>query len=158
VRHLLLLLPLALSACSSPAAPLPADATSVSVHPLVDGSGDKMRARETGERLCCLGPRLLDQERLASVDVVKGDLGMPEIRMVLDEEGHELLTRHASEHTGERLAILVGGELWVAPLVHPALELRWLALRVKDPVGAIDVAEEVATGLRAGVGKASPAP
>ena len=157
MRRFLPLLLLPLLACTSPA-PLPAGATAVSLHPLVQGEGTSTRVVETGESLCCLAPSLLDQQHITSVEVLKGELGTPEIRLHLDDHAARAFSDHASTHVGQRVAVVVGDDLRVAPLLLPDFETRWLTLAVRQPSGALAAAEEMAAKIRSGIGKTSPAP
>jgi preprotein translocase subunit SecD len=157
MRHLLPLILLPILACSSPD-PLPADAAGVSLHTVVQGTGAATRVVETGERLCCLGERLLDQERIASVEVVKGLGGVPEVRLGLDAEGARIFSQHAEGHVGQRVAVMIGDELRVAPLLLPEIETSRLTLTVRQPSGAQATADDLAARIRPGIGKSSPTP
>ena len=157
MRRLLPLLLLPLLACSG-ADPLPADAAGVTVYPLVAGSGDSMKVVETGEKVCCLGDVLLDQERIASVNVIRGDVGVPEVRLVLDDRGARTLAEYAAANVGTRLAVEVGDEVRTAPLLLPEFETRWLTLAFRQPAGAVEAAEALAARIGPGIGKSAPAP
>lgn len=157
MRHLLPLLLLPLLACSG-ADPLPADAASVSLHPLVEGTGTPMRVVETGESLCCLGDALATQEDISSLEVVKGDQGVPEIRLHLDDGSARAYADHAASNVGQRVAVVVGGELRVAPLLLPDVQTGYLTLAFRQPSGAEQAAEDLAAKIRPGLGKVSPAP
>ena len=157
MRRLLPLLLLPLLACSG-ADPLPADAASVTLHPVVQGSGATLRVVETGESLCCLGDALATQEDLSSLEVVKGELGVPEIRLHLVDSAARAFADHASSNVGQRVAVVVGGELRVAPLLLPDVQTGYLTLTFRQPSGAQAAADELAAKIRPGLGKSSAAP
>ena len=157
MRALLPLLLLPLLACSG-ADPLPAGASTVAVHALVDGDRAPMRVAETGESVCCLGEVLLTQQELSSLEVVKGKLGVPEVQLHLTDKAAGTFAEHAAAHVGTRVAVVIDGDIRVAPLLLPDFETRWLTLTVRQPTGAAEAAEALADKLRPGLGKAAPAP
>ena len=152
------LIPLLLLLACSGADPLPSDAAAVTLLPVVKGEGDPIRLVETGESLCCLGDPLVTQQQIASLEVTKGELGVPEIHLLLTDKGAAVFADHAANHVGKRVAVKVGDEVRNAPLVLPELATDRLILTFRPPVGAAEAAEEMAARIRPGLGKATPTP
>ena len=55
---------------------------------------------------------------LKSAMVVRGNMGEPQINFTLDGEGATKFGKITSEHVGERLAIILDGELYSAPRIN----------------------------------------
>jgi len=60
----------------------------------------------------------MDGSLLKSAMVVRGNMGEPQINFALDGEGATKFGKITSEHVGERLAIILDGELYSAPRIN----------------------------------------
>jgi SecD/SecF fusion protein len=59
---------------------------------------------------------------IKSAMVVRGNLGEPEIHFTLDSQGAERFAQITREHVHERLAIVLDGELYSAPVIQTPIE------------------------------------
>jgi SecD/SecF fusion protein len=55
---------------------------------------------------------------IKSAMVVRGNLGEPQINFTLDSEGAEKFAKITTEYQGQRMAIILDGELYSAPNIH----------------------------------------
>ena len=55
---------------------------------------------------------------IKSAMVVRGNMGEPQINFTLDSEGAEKFAKITTDHQGERMAIILDGELYSAPNIH----------------------------------------
>jgi SecD/SecF fusion protein len=64
----------------------------------------------------------MDGSGIKSAMVVRGNLGEPEIHFNLDSKGAERFAEITREHVHERLAIVLDGELYSAPVIQTPIE------------------------------------
>ena len=61
---------------------------------------------------------VLDQTALKSASVQKDSLGQPQIEIVFTPEGQKRFAEVTRENVGKRLAIVIDGQLYSAPLIR----------------------------------------
>ena len=64
----------------------------------------------------------MDGSGIKSAMVVRGNLGEPEIHFTLDAKGAERFAEITRENVGQRLAIVLDGELYSAPVIQTPIE------------------------------------
>ncbi|HOX56565.1 MAG TPA: protein translocase subunit SecD [Candidatus Paceibacterota bacterium] len=64
----------------------------------------------------------MDGSGLKSAMVVRGTMGEPEIHFTLDSKGAERFAEITRENVGQRLAIILDGELYSAPVIQTPIE------------------------------------
>ena len=64
----------------------------------------------------------MDGSGIKSAMVIRGNLGEPEINFTLDSKGAERFAEITRQHVHERLAIILDGELYSAPVIQTPIE------------------------------------
>ncbi len=81
-----------------------------------------VEGRESTEAVMVKKHAEMDGSGLRSAMVVRGNLGEPEITFSLDSKGAERFAQITRENVGQRLAIVLDGELYSAPVIRSAIE------------------------------------
>ena len=118
---------------------------------VVDGPGENtepMTNNAGGGTLQVQKAPLLDQTAIRSVTVAKNALGAPEIDVEFSPEGKELFAAITKENINKRLAIVLNGQLYSAPVIRSEIsegkaqitgnfseaEARELAAKINDAI------------------------
>src|SRR6266446_2842861 len=106
--------------------------------------------RETIEEVLVKKRAEMDGSGLKSAMVVRGNLGEPQIDFTLNDEGAKKFGDITRENIGRRLAILLDGQLYSAPVIQGAIETgRGQITGHFDQKEAFDLASVLENPLRA---------
>jgi SecD/SecF fusion protein len=87
---------------------------------------------------------------IKNAQVVRGNLGEPQIDFTLDSEGTEKFGKITKENVGRRLAIVLDGQLYSAPVIQSAIETgRGQITGTFDQKEAFELANVLQNPLRA---------
>jgi SecD/SecF fusion protein len=108
------------------------------------------QGRETTEAVMVRKRAEMDGSGIAGAMVVRGNLGEPEINFTLDSKGAARFADITRENVGQRLAIILDGELYSAPVIRSAIETGSGSISGKfDDREAFELANVLQNPLRA---------